>query len=33
MLKIVGTPHQLFLASKDYTSLPVEEKVKQLDGT
>jgi len=32
MFKIAGTPYQLFLDSKDYTSLPVEEKVKKLEG-
>ncbi len=32
MFKIAGTPYQQFLVKKDYTSLPVEEKVKRLEG-
>jgi len=32
MFKISGTPYQQFFDSNDYTSLPVEEKVKQLEG-
>jgi len=32
MFKISGTPYQQFFDSNDYTSLPVEEKVKKLEG-
>jgi len=32
MFKIAGTPYQQFLVNKDYTLLPVEEKVKRLEG-
>ncbi len=32
MFKISGTPYQQLFDSNDYTSLPVEEKVKKLEG-